>query len=100
MKHVECFATIYSDEWQAYKKLSECHGYKYEVIKHGEGQYVDGENYTNNIENFWSQLKRAIIGLYRVTSEKHLQLYVNEFVFKRNTMEREILTYFEEHERI
>lgn len=54
---------------------------------YGKGQYIGGEKYINNIENFWSQLKRAIIGVYRVTSEKHLQSYVDEFVFRRNTME-------------
>lgn len=86
LKHVECFATIYSDEWKAYKNLTK-YGYKHKVVKHGEGQYVDGENYTNNIENFWSQLKRAIIGVWRVVSKEHLQAYVNEFVFRRNTMD-------------
>lgn len=86
LKHIECVATIYSDEWKAYKNLTK-YGYKHEVVKHGEGQYVDGERYTNNIENFWSQLKRAIIGVYRFVSKEHLQAYVNEFVFKRNTMD-------------
>lgn len=68
LKHIECVATIYSDEWKAYKNLTK-YGYKHEVVKHGEGQYVDGERYTNNIENFWSQLKRAIIGVYRFVSK-------------------------------
>ena len=77
LKHVECFATIYSDEWKAYKNLAKNHGYKHEIVNHGQGEYVRGEKYTNNIENFWSQLKRAIIGVYRVVSKEHLQAYVN-----------------------
>lgn len=89
LKHVECFATIYSDEWKAYKNLAKNHGYKHEVVNHGQGEYVRGKKYTNNIENFWSILKRAIIGVYKIVSKEHLQAYVNEFVFKRNTMKQD-----------
>lgn len=52
-------------------------------------QHVRGKKYTNNIENFWSILKRAIIGVYKIVSKEHLQAYVNEFVFKRNTMKQD-----------
>lgn len=86
-KYIESVATIYSDEWRAYKKFLKYYVYEHEVVMYGKGQYIGGEKYINNIENFWSQLKRAIIGVYRVTSEKHLQSYVDEFVFRRNTME-------------
>jgi len=41
--------------------------------------------YTNTIEGFWSILKRGIFGVYHFTSKKHLQLYVDEFVFRYNT---------------
>jgi len=54
-------------------------------LQHRRGEYVNGEAHTNNIENFWSQLKRGIIGVYRVVSPEHLQFYVDEFVFRRNT---------------
>lgn len=87
LKHIECVATIYSDEWKAYNNLTK-YGYKHEVVNHGKGIYVRGKRYTNNIENFWSQLKRGIIGVYRVVSKEHLQAYVNEFAFKRNTMKQ------------
>lgn len=33
----------------------------------------------------WGNFKRAIIGVYRVVSPQHLQFYVNEFIFRRNT---------------
>ena len=87
LKHVECVATIYSDEWKAYKNLSK-YGYKHEVVNHGKGIYVRGKRYTNNIENYWSILKRGITGIYKNVSKAHLQAYVNEFVFKRNTMKQ------------
>jgi transposase-like protein len=83
MRFSNSFGTVYTDEWGAYRSLKDI--YNHEVVNHGKGQYVDGDAHTNNIENFWSQLKRAIIGVYRVVSPGHLQLYVHEFVMRRNT---------------
>lgn len=76
-------ACINSDEWFAYTGLSRW--YKHRVVCHGKKQYVDGENHTNTIEGFWSHLKRGIFGVYHWVSRKHLQGYVNEFVFRYNT---------------
>jgi len=81
--HVYPNSTIYSDEWHAYKGLSQT--YTHGVIQHGQGQYADGDVCTNGIEGFWSILKRGIIGIYHYTSRKHLQKYVDEFVFRFNT---------------
>ena len=87
MKHIgrtiEFDATVYTDEWLAYNQLDGI--YEHLVVRHGERQYVDGDAHTNSIENFWGNFKRGIIGVYRVLSYKHLQRYVDEFVFRRNT---------------
>jgi transposase-like protein len=84
MKHVND-ATIYSDEWLGYNALKRIYDHKF--IKHGQGQYVSGRIHTNTIEGFWSILKRGIVGIYHFTSVKHLQKYVDEFVFRYNTRE-------------
>ena len=76
-------ATIYSDEWLGYKSLKRI--YDHQFVKHGNGEYVNGQTHTNTIEGFWSQLKRGIFGIYHFTSVKHLQNYVDEFVFRYNT---------------
>jgi len=76
-------ATIYSDEWLGYKSLKRIYDHKH--VKHGNGEYVNGKIHTNTIEGFWSQLKRGIFGIYHFTSVKHLQNYVDEFVFRYNT---------------
>ena len=55
------------------------------VVKHNQGQYVNGRIHTNTIEGFWSLLKRGIFGIYHFTSKKHLQMYVDEFVFRYNS---------------
>ena len=59
--------------------------YSHFSVDHGKGQYVDGDAYTNTIEGFWTLLKRGYIGIYHSMSRKHLQKYVDEFVFRYNT---------------
>jgi len=76
-------ATIYSDEWQAYKKLNKL-GYNHATVNHSKLEYVRGLVYTNTIEGFWSQLKRSISGTYNCVSPKYLQSYVDEFAFRYN----------------
>ena len=43
-----------------------------------------GNAHTNTIENFWSLLKGGISGVYHAVSEKYLQAYLNEYVFRYN----------------
>lgn len=76
-------STIMTDEWKAYTKLHLL--YNHQVVKHNLGEYVNGECHTNNIENFWSLLKRGIIGIYHWTSTKHIDKYLDEFEFRYNT---------------
>lgn len=83
IKSVKRSATIFSDEWHGYKTINKL--YEHYVVDHGKGQYVDEDAYTNTIEGFWSILKRGIISIYNSVNRKHLQRYVNEFVYRYNT---------------
>lgn len=76
-------ALVYTDEWVGYKQVNR--SYNHLFVKHNEGEYVNGRIYTNTIEGFWSILKRRIVGRYHFTSRKHIQRYVDEFVFRYNT---------------
>ncbi|WP_165045873.1 IS1595 family transposase [Dysgonomonas sp. ZJ709] len=76
-------ATLMTDEYLGYKGLEKM--YKHYVVNHGAKQYVNGDAYTNTMEGFWSLLKRGIIGIYHSMTRKHLQKYVDEFVFRYNT---------------
>jgi DUF2075 family protein len=76
-------ATLYTDEWLGYNGLKRI--YDHSIVKHNQKQYVNGRIHTNTIEGFWSLLKRGIFGVYHFTSKKHLQLYVDEFVFRYNS---------------
>jgi len=83
IKNVKEGATLYTDEYTSYKSLQRV--YDHQTVKHSQRQYVNGRVHTNTIEGFWSILKRGIFGVYHFTSKKHLQLYVDEFVFRYNS---------------
>ena len=51
-------STIYTDEWGAYRKLDK--DYIHGIIMHCIGQYINGNIHTNEIEGYWSHLKRGI----------------------------------------
>jgi len=78
---------VATDEHSGYRLLSEGgkqFAYPHQVIRHGSGEYVRGVVHTNNIENFWSLLKRGAVGTYHKLSKKYLPLYLNEFAFRFN----------------
>ncbi len=76
-------AKLYTDDYSSYNAMKRI--YDHSVVKHSKSQYVKGRVHTNTIEGFWSLLKRGIFGVYHFTSKKHLQLYVDEFVFRYNS---------------
>ncbi len=80
-----------TDEHRSYKGNK----YKHLSVNHSAKQFVDGMAHTNSIESVWAVLKRGFYGIYHSFSQKHLQRYINEFVFRLNegnvripTMER------------
>lgn len=83
IKNVKETANLYTDEWLGYRNISKI--YKHSIVNHNAREYVNGEAYTNTIEGFWSLLKRGIYGIYHFTTKKHLQKYIDEFVFRYNT---------------
>jgi transposase-like protein len=82
-ENVERGSKLHTDEWWGYRGLEKLFGHSF--IKHNENQYVDGDVHTNTMEGFWSLLKRGVVGIYHSMSNKHLQKYVDEFVFRYNT---------------
>ena len=59
-------------------------GIDHAAVKHGVGEYVNGQAHTNGIENFWSVLKRGYHGVYHQMSPKHLHRYAIEFAGRHN----------------
>jgi len=81
--NVEKGSKLHTDEWWGYRGLEKLFGHS--VIKHNEKEYVNGDCHTNTLEGFWSLLKRGVIGIYHSMSDKHLQKYIDEFLFRYNT---------------
>lgn len=79
---VEKGSTLITDGYGSYSRMSE--HFRHEIVFHGDREYVRGEFHTNQIENFWSHLKRGIYGIYHHVSGKHLGRYCTEFAYRYN----------------
>ena len=76
-------ANLMTDEHSGYTLVGRefaSHG----VTRHGQGEYVDGNNHSNTVESSFSLLKRGLIGTFHHVGEQHLQRYVTEFDFRWN----------------
>ena len=73
---------VATDEYAGYRDLK--YFYPHQTIDHKAHEYVRGNVHTNSIENFWSLLKRGVIGTYHNVSKDYLPLYLNEFSFRFN----------------
>ena len=83
--HVKEGSTMVTDGYAMYAFLSKGTEFKHVIVDHKSGQYVNGGFHTNGIENFWSLLKRGIIGIFHQVSPQHLQRYCDEFAPRYNT---------------
>ena len=82
--NVEPNARIITDALRSYIDLKK--DYQHVSIKHTPGNFITkGDEHTNNIEGYWSILKRGIIGTFHSVSPQHLQRYCNEFDYRYNT---------------
>ncbi|HWK06131.1 MAG TPA: IS1595 family transposase [Puia sp.] len=83
LTHVDRKAILVTDSAAHYFKVGK--KYDHKTVNHSEGQYKSGQFHTNSIENYWSLLKRGIIGIYHQISSKHLQRYCDEFAYRFNS---------------
>ena len=92
-QHVQEGANMVTDGYSMYAFLGKDDRFKHYMVDHKSGQYVNGGFHTNGIENFWSLLKRGIIGVFHQVSPQHLQRYCDEFAARYNTRQ------IKDHER-
>ncbi len=81
---IEPGATIYTDALRSYLGLSDA--YDHHTIDHAI-KFVNGSVHTNNVENFWSLLKRTLKGTYVSVDPAHLDAYLDEQAFRFNERE-------------
>lgn len=77
-------ARIYTDDSRLYDWMDKS-GWEHHKVRHSKGSYVrDYHIHTQQIEGFWSLVKRGIHGTHHAVSPKWLQGYVNEYVWRYN----------------
>lgn len=96
-EYVKKGSKVFTDGWE-YGTLK--NNYTQMSVDHGKGFYgttiVDTDTgeitevNTNSIENAWTHLKRMVVGTYYKMSKRHIQSYVDEFVFRFNTRNHSI----------
>jgi len=76
---------VATDEHSGYHRLGRT--YPHEIVNHSKKEYVRGNIHTNNIEAFWSLLKRGVVGTFHQVSKDYLPLYLAEFSYRHNNRE-------------
>jgi len=79
--------TVVSDDFVGYNILNGKteNEYIHFSVNHSLGQYSSGKGiHTNNIENFWSLIKRQYVGTHHHYSTKYMQRYIDEMCFRQN----------------
>src|SRR3989344_3952128 len=71
-----------TDSSKVYFKSDKTHD-RYSVDHH-KGEYVRGDVHINTVETFFAHLKRSIRGTFKSLSRRHLQSYLDAFVFHYN----------------
>jgi transposase-like protein len=82
MKAVSRSSHLMTDGARFYVKLgAEFAGHS--AVDHVKGEYVrEGFHHSNTVENYFSILKRGVIGTFHHVSEAHLHRYLSEFDFR------------------
>jgi transposase-like protein len=82
---VDTQARVITDEHRSYIGLGKDFTGGHYVVRHGSGEYVQGDVYTNTAESSFAIIKRGLMGVYHAVSKKHLPRYLAEFDFRWNT---------------
>jgi transposase-like protein len=84
---------VISDEFTGYNILDKQHknNFVHLAINHSAGQFAKGEIHTNNIESFWSLVKRQYHGTHHHYSVKYMQRYIDEMSFRQNNRENPVI---------
>jgi len=85
---VHHYANVFTDQAGLYIHTNEYFVY-HSSVNHSIEEYVRGKGHTNNIEYFWSVLKRTIGGTYTHVNPRHLDRYLAEQLFRFDERENQ-----------
>ena len=83
--NVDRSSTLMTDEAHHYKSVGREFTGGHGHMLHAGRQYAKGGVHSNSAENFFSILKRGVIGTYHHWSEAHIHRYLAEFDFRYST---------------
>ena len=83
---------LFTDHALHYRKSAK--QYDRHIINHSKG-YVRGDVHINHVENFWSHVKRSITGTHKNVSSRHLQSYLDGFVWHWNNRDSDSERFFD-----
>ncbi len=81
-QHIDPSATVMTDDFSSYRPFAAADFADHRTVNHSKGEYVRGDVHTNTVENFFSIVKRGIVGVYQHVGKQHLHRYLNEFGFR------------------
>ena len=87
VEQIEATSRLMTDESKVYTKVGKTFA-SHEKVNHSIEEYVRGDAHRQTVENYFSLLKRGIVGVYHHVSAAHLKRYVGEFEFRYNTRKR------------
>ena len=93
IENVQIGSSLYTDTLMSYSHIGKL--FPHEMANHGAKEYAraGGVN-SNSIESFWAVFKRGYYGTYHSMSDRHLQRYVDEFVYRFNNRETDFTSFF------
>jgi transposase len=81
-QNVSTHSRLMTDKASTYENIAR--GYDRHSVDHHKGEYVRGDVHINSVESFWAHVKRSVKGTHKVISKKHLQKYLDGFVWHYN----------------
>lgn len=82
-KQVSKKSYLMTDDSNIYPKIGKKFA-RHSAVNHSLDEYVRDGAHVNTAENYFSILKRGIIGVYHHVSHEHLPMYLAEFDFRYN----------------
>ena len=84
-KYIKQGSITIADDYRSYKGLESY--FEHRTVKDTENKYVnlyDPSTHSNTIEGAWKIMKNSMRDMYNHVSRKHIQFYVDEFVYRYN----------------
>jgi len=80
---------IHSDGWKGYDGLVDFGYKKHYRVKHGNNEFVNGDNHINGIESFWGYVKHRL-SKFKGMNSLYFDLHLKESEFRFNSRKEDL----------